>query len=710
MGKETEYFGIFNEILIKSKSTEEAIGGFLRILVDIYQADRVRIFEVDNDSMLNSYVESSEEKKPTETRLFKAPRYMTNKWFSLFDNMGSPISDSIECFRECDELIYDTLKSLDITHFVAAPLQDFEDIVGYVVVENPHVLQGEIFPLSVGSVFIRNEILRKNNDTQRLKDEMKSDLLEKAILFKAYSFFRANLSTKRVYSPIIELIDGKKYDYSNKFGEELPKYDEMISQAANAYVDVEDRDDYKHFLSSGYLIEQYLCGEAMPEYTCRIWSSVIGWHYRKYVIYMAKDTISGDILALIVAYNISDEIIAKQQKEEDRKKLEKALKEAELANESKTKFLFNMSHDVRTPLNAVMGFIGMAKRNIEDRDRVLDCLNKMETSGKHLVEIVNDVLKLSRIEAGQQEIATKPISIGVGATELEVVFMPAMEEKHIFFETGAKNIRDFFVYADQPHINQVIFNVMSNAIKYTPEGGKITYSFEQLDDLPDGRGLYRWTIADTGIGMSEEFVTRIFERFSRERTTTESGIEGTGLGMSLVHELVELMGGTIEVKSRKGQGTTVSFEIPLYKATLEEVLGDRALQKNSSQEDILRNKRILMVEDNELNREIARDLLEMFEVDIEEAQDGDIAVDMLKEKGPDYYDLILMDIQMPRMDGYTATKTIREMFPQRHIPIVGLSANAFDENKAMSLEAGMDDHVGKPINVSELKRVLCTYI
>lgn len=709
----TDYFELFNKynmFVRESKGTEDAIGNFLRGFVDIYDADKARIFEITGDIVKKTYEACAEGLDSDKRYIDSAPRYVSNAWIEMFGTERKAFAGNIEYFEKRDESVYDALQVLGVSSFIATPISDFNDIFAYVVIENPHRMQNETYPLSLGGVFLKAELIRRNSDARKQKENLTFKLLERAIISKAYSYYSVNVSKNEMLLPILEVIGGQNYDYSNKFGKNLPSYDEIIKIAADAYVDEEYKEGYRHCLSSSYLLEQFKNGETMPEYTCRIHSSKIGWHYRKYVIYMAEDLLTGDVFALEVAYNISDEIEAKKIQEEQHKELEKALNAARIANEAKTKFMFNMSHDVRTPLNAVMGFVGMAKRNIGDIERVLDCLNKMETSGKQLVNIINDVLKISRIESGQQEIVTKPISIGVGATELEIVFMPAMEEKHIFFETGARNIRDLYVYADQQHINQVIFNVMSNAIKYTPAGGKIIYSFEQMDDLEDGRGVYRWTIKDNGIGMSEDFLEHIYERFSRERTTTESGIEGTGLGMSLVHELVELMGGTIKVESKKGEGTKVSFDIPLVKTTIDEVMKNENEKGPKESGVSLKGRRALLVEDNDMNREIAIDLLGLLEMEADEATDGDVAVEKLREKGPDYYDVVLMDIQMPRMDGYTATKEIRKMFPEKDLPIIGLSANAFDENKKMSLEAGMDDHVAKPINVITLKRVLCMYL
>lgn len=385
--------------------------------------------------------------------------------------------------------------------------------------------------------------------------------------------------------------------------------------------------------------------------------------------------------------------------------LEEALRRAEQASDAKTAFLFNMSHDIRTPLNALMGFVYMAERNIDNKEILVDNIKNMKAAGRQLSEMLDSLLELSRIESDNFELVLKPFSISAIGTEQEIVLVPAMEEKHIFYESYIKSFTDMYVIGDRGHISQIIYNVMSNAVKYTKPYGKITYCFEQLEDDADGRARYRWIISDNGIGMSEEFKEHIFERFSREKNTTMSGVEGTGLGMALVKELIDMMGGTIFVESVRGEGTTVTFTIPMEKTDISEVSA-QMLETNEERAIDLNNRRILVVEDNNLNREMLCDLLEHEALIAEGAIDGADAADKIINNGPSYYDAILMDIQMPCMDGYRATSVIREVCGNTRVPIIGLSANTFKEDVSRAYQAGMDDFLPKPINIDLLKKVL----
>ena len=385
--------------------------------------------------------------------------------------------------------------------------------------------------------------------------------------------------------------------------------------------------------------------------------------------------------------------------------LDDALKKAEIANNAKTAFLFNMSHDIRTPLHALMGFLYMAERNIDNREILVDNIKKMKSAGRQLSEMVDCILELARIESDNFELAMKPFSISAVGTEREIVLVSAMEEKHISYKSQIKNISDMYVIGDRAHITQIIYNIMSNAVKFTQPDGNISYCFEQIEDCEDGRARYKWTISDDGIGMSEEFKEHIFERFSREQNTTMSGVEGTGLGMALAKELLDMMDGEITVKSARGKGTTVSFVIPMVKTDIVRVNAEK-LESKEERNVVLKDRKILVVEDNDLNRDMLMDLLTSEGMIAEGAIDGADAADKIISKGPSFYDAILMDIQMPNMDGYSATQVIREVCGNIHIPIVGLSANTFKEDISKAFKSGMDEFLPKPVDVDMLKKIL----
>ena len=387
-----------------------------------------------------------------------------------------------------------------------------------------------------------------------------------------------------------------------------------------------------------------------------------------------------------------------------------SLEKAELANKAKSAFLFNMSHDIRTPLNAMIGFTDMAVKNIDDKTKALDCLHKSKLSSEHLLSLINDVLDMSRIESGKVELDLNPVDLEENGDDYVPMLRSLAEKKNVHFEFIHHDIQNRYVYVDFLRMNQVVINVVSNAVKYTPSGGSVTVDITQIPSDHEGYGLYQFIIQDTGIGMSAEYQQHLFDEFSRERTSTVSKQQGTGLGLAITKRIVDMMEGTIDVESKVGQGSKFTIRIPMRIQENPEST-EQVRFAHSEQEPIsFEGFKVLVVEDNELNLEISKDILESSGVIVESATDGSIAVQCLKEKGPDYYDCILMDIQMPVMDGFEATRMIRQMFPQKRIPIIALSANAFDEDRRKSFEAGMDGHLAKPIVVAQLEDALKKFL
>lgn len=392
-----------------------------------------------------------------------------------------------------------------------------------------------------------------------------------------------------------------------------------------------------------------------------------------------------------------------------RQELEKAKIAAEAANEAKSTFLFNMSHDIRTPMNAIIGFTDIAEKNIDNKARVIESLGKVRLSSSHLLQLVNDVLDMSRIEAGTVKIEEEPVFIDTTKDNLFSLLNGSAEAKSITFTSDIDDsITHHWIYADRLHVMRVLTNVISNSIKYTNPGGKIRLHAEELPCEKEGYARLLYTISDTGIGMSEEFLSHVFEPFSRAESATKSGVVGTGLGMSITKSLVELMGGTIAIESRLGVGTTVRIEFTNRIA--EPVAPVSTAQEEQSIN--LEGKKILLVEDNELNREIATMILEDKGIIIDTAEDGDIAVEKMRNATEGQYDLILMDVQMPRMNGYDATKAIRAL-PSSYasgIPIIAMTANAFEEDRHNAFVAGMNGHVAKPIDVPVLLKTISSIL
>ncbi len=400
--------------------------------------------------------------------------------------------------------------------------------------------------------------------------------------------------------------------------------------------------------------------------------------------------------------NIDSIIEGEKQKKET---LAKALVAANQSNQAKTTFLNSVSHDIRTPLNAITGFTALAMNHLHDPDMVKNYLGKVTVASNHLLALINDVLDMSRIESGHIELEEKPVSLTHIYQDLETIIQNDIKAKGIHFFGEMKDIAHPTVLLDPMRMKKVLLNILSNAAKFTPEGGEIHFSIEEIGDAADGKGLYQFHIKDTGIGMSKEYITHIFEPFSREETATVSGIPGTGLGMSIASRIVKLMGGTITVTSEVGKGSHFVVTIPATR------LAEEIRETEDSEElleQIVEGKRVLLVEDNELNREICQELLEMAGFTVDTAEDGKIAVEKVREAPAGTYDVILMDIQMPIMDGYEATREIRCLVEGKKagIPIFALTANAFAEDRRRAIEAGMNGHIAKPIDIPSLMKTL----
>lgn len=391
--------------------------------------------------------------------------------------------------------------------------------------------------------------------------------------------------------------------------------------------------------------------------------------------------------------------------EEIRRSAEKARK----ANEAKTRFLFNMSHDIRTPMNAIVGFSGLLEKSIHDEKKSLDYIKKLRVSSDILLTIINQVLEMARIESGKITLSSESVNIREMVDAMNTVFESSLTKKSLEYQCSLNVVHDQ-ILCDKTKMEEIILNVVSNSIKYTNPHGKITVSIDELDSEDEKNANYKVVVEDNGIGMSQDYLPHIFEEFSREHTSTETRVAGTGLGLPIVKSLVDRMGGTIEVESEEGKGTRfiMKFSFPV---SLENQVREKEKQNIPDITEKLEGKRILLAEDNELNAEIAETVLEETGIKVKHVEDGIQCIEELKKMPEKYYDVILMDVQMPNMDGYTATQRIRDLDDSRaEIPIIAMTANAYDEDRRKAQEAGMDGFLAKPLDVDEMMRLLAQII
>ena len=395
-------------------------------------------------------------------------------------------------------------------------------------------------------------------------------------------------------------------------------------------------------------------------------------------------------------------LILNRERETEWKKLE-----AERSTRAKSTFLSNMSHDIRTPMNAIIGYTMLARKEENLSPKTAEYLTKIETSSQHLLALINDVLDMSRIESGKIDLEPKKTNLVKTMNEVHDMFLTQMETKGLHYTVSAVDITNKTVMCDVSRLNRILLNLISNAYKFTPQGGNIGVTLRQTGADAE-TGFYELRVKDTGMGMSREFAARVFEAYERERTTAVDSIQGTGLGMAITKSLVNLMGGTIAVETEQGKGTEFIIRVGFPLAEEEPEAETDEESKVVKQQADFRNKRMLLVEDNVINREIAQMILMELGFKVETAEDGKIALDKVAASAPGYYDGVLMDIQMPVMNGYESTKAIRALPDPElsRIPIIAMTANAFAEDIQHVLEVGMNGHIAKPINIPDMVATL----
>ena len=432
-----------------------------------------------------------------------------------------------------------------------------------------------------------------------------------------------------------------------------------------------------------------------------------GWIPVSYWLLAIAASYIFSLLVATIYYQISGKKHREKQYAAD---LKKAAELAKNANEAKTRFLFNMSHDIRTPMNAIIGFSGLLEKNLQNGEKAKEYLGKICSSGNLLMTIINQILEIARIESGTIALQLKAEDINTVFHTVNTVFEEDIRKKNLQYSADL-DVYHTFIFCDRVKLQEIMLNIISNAIKYTSDGHAVHVKIYEKNSENPRKARFIFTCEDTGIGMSEEYLPHIFEEFSREHTTTENKVAGTGLGLPIVKSMIELMGGSIQVESTQGVGTKFTVDISFDMASESDVYRDQI----SEQPDVLEKlegKRILLAEDNDLNAEIAIELLAEEKIVVDRAKDGAECLDKLEKAVPGYYDMILMDIQMPVMDGYDAAARIRRMKDEKKasIPIIAMTANAFAEDRQKAISMGMNDHVAKPIDMNVLLPVIAKYI
>lgn len=473
--------------------------------------------------------------------------------------------------------------------------------------------------------------------------------------------------------------------------------DETLDNVLKTIPFKEEREEFIETFSRSSLYDAYESGKR--EIVMRLRQAdqegIIHWMELRNIL--VKNELD-ELYAIAMVRCIDDDIKQNLQ-------FEAAKNAAEAANKAKSIFLFNMSHDIRTPMNAILGFTDIARRNVKDSVKVEEYLSKIQIAEENLIGLLDHILEMARIENNRIVIEKKPADISDIVDRLMILIEADAKKKNQKL-SGEMNVENTLIYRDVEHETEVYMNILTNAVKYTKPGGIVHFSFTQEPGETEDTCYIIFRCVDTGIGISKEFLEHAFDNFERERTSTDSGVSGTGLGLAIVKRLLDLMGGTVEIYSNPGFGTTVLTKIPHKLATWSDVHPE---QPKAVEDQIpLDGKQVLVVEDNLLNQEIAKDILTNFGMIPEVAENGQMACDMLLEKGAGYYDVVLMDVQMPVLNGYDATAKIRAFEDKKlaEIPILAMTANAFPEDMQNAKNAGMNGHIAKPINIPKLKQTI----
>ncbi len=675
-------------LLVFERFMDEMPGGFF-----VYRADDAEEFLYINRAMLRIFGCDTEEEFRELTR-------------NSFHHMVHP-DDIREVQRSIAAQIADSTYDLD---YVEYRIRKKDGTVRWVE-DYGHFLHdkkyGDIF-----YVFIEDATERLKKRTEQLEEinrelrqlYIRESQYKKAILHDAFSFFEINLTSDEFVTNITQMVEGHTVDLFDFMGvQHFQKFSEYVSFWAEQMIP-DELNKFKNFFHVERLIRCYEKGELEQAYNG--WSVDAQGRRRlnRYVVLLGRNEYSGDIIALVIAKDITDQV-------EGQRLLQIALQQAQAANVAKNAFLANMSHDIRTPLNAIIGFTDLIDTHLSDRNKVKTYLEKIRDSSNQLLMSVNESLEITRMESGKAALAETECSIEELLDEVEEKARIAVRPKGHRLTVDCSGVRHHAVVLDIVRMREILDQLLDNAVKYTAPGGRISLQVRELEEAPKGYGKYQFIVSDNGIGISEDFLDKMFEPFERENNTTKSGVMGSGLGLALTKNLVDMMEGTIQVSSRVGEGS--QFVVTLLFRLQADQSPHAVLPRTLNVEE-LKGKRVLLAEDNEINSEIAKELLTDQGFLVYTARDGQEVVDMIRESAPGDYDVVLMDIQMPVKDGYEAAREIRRL-PNTDlagIPIIAVSANAFAEDQEKSLEAGMNCHFPKPIDIEKLcetiGKVLCS--
>ena len=677
----------------------EIIHSLLQAIGNYTGADRVYVFDWETDqkdSLSNTFEWCADGVIPEIDNLQAIPVSLMPNWMKRFENKEVIVIDDLEATKYSEPEEYELLKTQEICSLIAVPIYANHQMNGFIGVDNPDLRQNEISITLLSDVGGHLGCVRENLKNTVLLKKAFDEATKKAEIISAIATLYVTIVYANIKERTYELLEG--YDFVRKILGQKGKIDDVMEQLPTAFAGLEERERYRKFLEFDTLTERLRNTNSI---SIEFMGANGKWRQSRFIV-KSRDAHGNAVDVLYVARDITEE---KSRELMYQKRLKASMEDAHRANLSKTAFLRRMSHDIRTPLNGIVGMIHIAEKHNNDVVKLQECRQKILQSTDYLQNLINNVLDISKLESGSLVLEHKSFDLAeLLSNNLTVVAMSAYENG-VRFEGGvdASTIRHRHLIGSPVHLSRILMNLSSNAIKYNHFHGTVNVHCEELSDDGD-TAVFQFVCSDTGLGMSEEFQKHAFDAFAQEGKRSTTTFSGSGLGLSIVRDIVELMGGTIELESEENIGST--FTVPFE---IEHLAEKNDPQKDNCPQSMnLSGKRVLLVEDNAINMEIAHAILEEEHLDIVEAKNGKEALEIFRNSKMGEYDFIIMDVMMPVMDGLEATKAIRELEREdaKKIPIIAMTANAFEEDRKACLDAGMDEHIGKPIDIPLLKRAI----
>lgn len=679
----------------------EIIHSLLQAIGKYTGADRVYVFDWETDqkdSLSNTFEWCADEVTPEIANLQAIPVSLMPNWVKRFENKEAIVINDLEATKYSEPEEYELLKTQEICSLIAVPIYANHQMNGFIGVDNPDLRHNEISITLLSDVGGHLGCMRENLKSTILLKKALDEATKRSEIILAIATLYVTIVHVNVKERTYELLKG--HDLVQKIFGQKGKIDDVMERLPTTFAAKEWREQYREFLDFDTLAERL----RNTNFVSNEFMNINGeWRVSRFIV-KSRDTQGNVVDVLYVVRDITEEKLRELMYQ---KQLKASMEDAQRANISKTAFLQRMSHDIRTPLNGIVGMIHIAEKHKNDVAKLREFRQKVLQSTDYLQKLINNVLDISKLESGSLMLEYKSFDlVELLSNNMTVVAMSAYENG-VRFEGGveANTIRHRYLIGSPVHLSRVLMNLASNAIKYNHFHGTVNVHCEELSD--DGNmAVFKFVCSDTGLGMSEEFQKHAFDVFAQEGKQSTTTFSGSGLGLSIVKDIIELMGGMIELESKENVGSTFTVTVP-FKI-------DHLVENNDSQKDScpqskdLSGKRVLLVEDNAINMEIAHAILEEEDLNITEAKNGKEALEIFQNSKLNEYDVVIMDVMMPVMDGLEATKEIRmlEREDAKKIPIIAMTANAFEEDRKACLDAGMNEHIGKPIDIPLLKRTI----